>query len=307
MQRRDFIKIGATGLAANFVAASVLKSSLFAQQDKSTVWETQGAASVSVKALFNALGGLDKLVTGDPGKAIVLIKPNLCVAAPSDRATTTSPAVIEALCDYLTTSGVKKIIITDHTLREATTKPQQYRIAEISEKYPQVKFILANQQRFYKPVPVQGKVLKEVQILKMLSRANLVINLATAKHHSATHVSLSIKNLMGMIWDRTAFHTQLDLSQAIGDLALAIRPHIHLVDASRILLNQGPIGPGPVATDDRLFAAFDPVALDAVVVSRYNFGGKSLSAREISHIRAAHRNGVGEIDLNKIEQIKIEA
>jgi hypothetical protein len=43
------------------------------------------------------------------------------------------------------------------------------------------------------------------------------------------------------------------------------------------------------------------------VASRYDFGGKPLTGADISHLVAAHKHGVGEIDPEKIELKKIEA
>jgi uncharacterized protein (DUF362 family) len=112
---------------------------------------------------------------------------------------------------------------------------------------------------------------------------------------------------MGVIWDRSAFHTKLDLHQAIADLALAVRPGLSIIDASRVLLNGGPVGPGPVTKDNRIFASTDMLALDSVVTGRYDFGGKTLSAKEVPHLRAAYDNGVGEIDIKKIDVQKAKA
>jgi uncharacterized protein (DUF362 family) len=180
-------------------------------------------------------------------------------------------------------------------------------MAGMAADHAQAKLVFANEQRHFEPVEVAGKVLKETEILKLLTRTDLVINLATAKHHSATGVSLALKNLMGTIWDRSEFHTKLDLDQAIGDLALAVRPGINLIDARRVLLNGGPTGPGPVIEGDGLFASTDIVALDSIVASRYDFGGKTMKGRDVAHLVAAHKNGVGEIDPEKIDLRKIDA
>ena len=307
MNRRDFIKISVAGLAANFLPLPrwLQKNTLLADSSMPVVSEAQGSAETMIKTLFTLLGGIEKLISGDVTRATVLIKPNLCLPQPADRGTITSPEIVEALCGFLLTNGVKKIVIADHTLGEKSAKNQDFELIQVAEKFPEVKLVLANQQHHYQPVESNGKVLRNVEILKLLQRADLVINLATAKHHSATHVSLALKNLMGLIWDRAAFHTQLNLHQAIADLALTIRPGFHIIDASRVLLNGGPTGPGPVIRENRLFASYDPLALDAVVVSRYNFGGRSLSAKEVPHLWAAYQNGVGEIDLSRIKLQKI--
>jgi uncharacterized protein (DUF362 family) len=302
MKRRRFLEIGAASLVSPLLPQITYSSF----QDKSSVWEVEGHPEKSIPALFESLGGLKTLIAGDVVQSTVLIKPNLCLPHGPEMGTTSAPDVIHALCLFLESQGVKKIIIADHTLNQFKNI-KDTSLHEITSKFKQVKYILANEQRLYKPVQVAGKVLPETEILKMLDRVDLLINLATAKHHAATHVSLAVKNLMGLIWNRSSFHTQLDLSQAIADLALAIRPGLNIIDASRVLLNGGPTGPGPIVKDNRLYAGVDILALDAVVVSRYNFGERTSTAKEIPHLWSAYQNSIGEIDLQNIHIHKVPA
>jgi uncharacterized protein (DUF362 family) len=300
MNRRDFIKLNAYAITASFLPLGRISA-----ETGSTVWEVPGTSAESFAVLFNRLGGLNNFIKGEIEKATILIKPNICLPHPSEAATTTSPSTIEALCEYLINSGASKIIIADHTLQDSN-QFGKIELMDIPRKYPEVKLVLANERRYYSPVRVAGKVLKETEVMKLVRRADLLINMPTAKHHSATHVSLAIKNLMGMVWNRVAFHTGLDLHQAIGDLSSAIRPHLNIIDAGRVLLNGGPTGPGPIVKDNRLFASIDVLAVDAVVASRYDFGGKSLPPDQIAHLRAAYQNGTGEIDIENIRIEKIE-
>jgi len=302
MNRREFLEISSFALLSNLLTLNTIASN----NSKVVVWEIAGNPRAAVRELFNALGGITKLTSQDPGRMSVLIKPNLCLPHRADMATTSSPEVIDALCSYLIECGIKKIIIADHTLRDSSYF-KDYELNKIVNNQPHVKLVLANEQRLYQPISVPGKVLQSTELLKMLSHVNLFINLATAKHHSATHVSLSLKNLMGLIWNRTEFHNRLDLAQAIADLALVIRPSLNIVDASRVLLNGGPTGPGQVIKDNRLFASFDMVALDALILSNYNFGGKSISAKEVPHLLATYKNHIGEIDIEKIVVNKLQA
>jgi uncharacterized protein (DUF362 family) len=295
MNRRDFIKFNACLVAAGFLPLRKLSG----ETRNSTVWEISGTSTGSFEALFNRLGGLKKFIKTDIAKASILIKPNICLPHPPESATTTSASAIEALCEYLIKAGTRRIIIADHTLQD---KDQFKRISlfDIAAKFSEVKLILANENRYYTPVKVAGKELKETEVMKLVQRADLLINMPTAKHHSATHVSLAVKNLMGTIWDRAGFHTGLDLHQAIGDLPLIVRPQLNIIDATRVLLSGGPTGPGSIIEENRLFASDDIVAVDAVVASRYSFGGKSFRTGQIAHLNAAYQNGVGEVDLNKI-------
>jgi uncharacterized protein (DUF362 family) len=302
MDRREFIKTGTVAAAASLLPLNLS----FGETSKPVVWEIKGSPSAALDALMDELGGIDALLGVEPAKASVLVKPNLCLPHPGKMGTTTPSSSVEPLCKLIGESGVKKIIIADHTLQSAN-RFGKTEMAKMAEDHPRVKLVFANERRYFEPVEVEGKVLKKTEVLKLLTRSDLVINFAAAKHHSATGVSLAVKNLMGTIWDRSEFHTKLDLDQAIGDLALAVRPHLNLIYAGRVLLNGGPTGPGPVIEGDGLFASTDIVALDSVVTSRYDFGGKTLKGSDVAHLVAAHKNGVGEIDPAKIEIRKIEA
>ncbi len=292
-----------TGAAA--AAASLLPLNLSGTEaPKSIVWEATGAPRAALDALFTELGGIKAFFAAEPSKASVLIKPNLCLPHPGRMATTTSAVTVGALCTLLEEAGVKKIIIADHTLQNAN-RFGKIEMVQVAAEHPDVELIFANERRHFAPMEVDGKALKQTEVLKLIAGTDLVINVAAAKHHSATGVSLAVKNLMGMIWDRSELHTKFDLNQAIGDLALAVRPHLNLIDAGRVLLDGGPTGPGPVIEGNRLFASTDIVALDAIVVSRFEFGGTALKGTDISHLVAAHKNDVGEIDPGKIEVKKI--
>jgi uncharacterized protein (DUF362 family) len=270
------------------------------------VWEVKALPREAIRAIFAAAGGLKGLTAQEPGRLSVLVKPNLCLPHPAKQATTSSVEMIEAVCRELAAGGVKKITVGDHTLKKAADF-EKAEFMSIPERIPEVKILLANEQRLYEPVQVPGKALKQTEILKIARRSDLVINLATAKHGAATHVSLATKNLMGLIWDRAIFHTGLDLDQAIGDLPLAIRPHLNIIDASRVLLTGGPTGPGKTIEDGRVFAGLDMVAVDAAVASRYSFGEKMVAAASIGHLLAAHRNGLGEIEPGRISVVKLES
>lgn len=301
MDRRLFIKTGLAGVAAGLLPWRLSS----AANAPSVVWEIEAPPREAVKAIFSALGGVNSLLACEPARASVLVKPNLCLPHPASQATASSAEMIEAVCAETVAAGVRKVTVADHTLKKAADFDSTDMMA-IPGRIPEVRIVLANEQRLYEPVEVPGKSLKQTEVLKLVPRSDLVINLATAKHGAATQVSLSVKNLMGLVWDRAIFHTGLDLDQAIGDLGLVIRPHLNIVDASRVLLTGGPTGPGKTIADGRVFASLDMVALDAVVAARYSFGERTVSASSVGHILAAHRNGLGEIDPGRISVRKLE-
>jgi uncharacterized protein (DUF362 family) len=299
MKRRQFIRSGFGAFLASFLPLRFLPLSGKAV----TVYEITGDPALAFSELFTAMGGIGNQIGNDLSKASVLVKPNLCLPHKDSNGTITSIAVLRALCEYLINEGVGRIIIADHTL-QTSDKFETTEIVAYARGNPKISLMLADEQRYYAPRQIEGKVLKTAETMKIVDKVDYFINLATAKHHSATHVSLCIKNLMGIIWDRKVFHTDIDLDQAIADLAVAVRPHLNIVDASRVLLNRGPVGPGPLEKPGKIYASTDILAVDAVVTSCYNFGGKSLSAKEVAHLWESFKNGAGEIDLDTIEVVK---
>jgi uncharacterized protein (DUF362 family) len=161
-----------------------------------------------------------------------------------------------------------------------------------------------NDERFYQPVSVpQGKSIAQLKIMKEVMRCDVLINLPTAKSHSATGVSLGMKGLMGVIWDRGSFHSKADLNQAIADLSTVVKPALTIIDASRALINGGPSGPGKVEMVNTIIAGVDPVAVDTYGVSIARWYDKKFEAINVKHIMAASRMGLGN---NNLDQLRIK-
>jgi uncharacterized protein (DUF362 family) len=110
---------------------------------------------------------------------------------------------------------------------------------------------------------------------------------------------MCLKNMMGAIggW-RGRIH--VGLAQNIADMNLLLRPDLHVLDATRIMLRSGPSGGRveDVEVRNLVFAGSDPVALDAVGTGLFG-----MKPADIGHIVKSHEMGRGEMDLNKIKII----
>ena len=125
-----------------------------------------------------------------------------------------------------------------------------------------------------------------------------------AKSHSTTGVSLGIKGLMGLIWERESFHSQLNINQAMADLATVIKPHLTLLDATRALASGGPGGPGDVKKTNLVIAGVDPVAVDSYTVGVVPWYGQAFKGRQVEHILVTHQRGLGKIDVDQLKVFK---
>jgi uncharacterized protein (DUF362 family) len=116
------------------------------------------------------------------------------------------------------------------------------------------------------------------------------------KDHYATRITGTLKNLMGLNSDSGSFHQgETYLHQAIVDLASVIPPHLCIVDANTILVENGPFGPGKVAHPKKVYAGTDGVAMDALCC-----GLLKVNPTEVLHIKLAHESELGKIQLSEI-------
>src|SRR5512133_2408040 len=61
----------------------------------------------AIARALDLLGGLENMI--DPGDR-VLLKPNILAASPPEAATTTHPAVVSAMCEFVLSAGGKPIV-----------------------------------------------------------------------------------------------------------------------------------------------------------------------------------------------------
>jgi uncharacterized protein (DUF362 family) len=88
-----------------------------------------------------------------------------------------------------------------------------------------------------------------------------------------------------------------DLAQNLADLSTVIRPKLTIIDATRIMLKNGPKGGNleDVRRIDTLIASADMVAADAYATTLFD-----LQPDAISSTVAAYNMGLGEMALDRI-------
>jgi uncharacterized protein (DUF362 family) len=165
--------------------------------------------------------------------------------------------------------------------------------------------VLSGAGDFQKKDVPKGVSLKSVEIAKVVLSADVVINIPAGKAHGQTGVSFGLKNNMGLILDRQAFHTQLDIQQAIADLGTVIPAHLTILDGTRILLTNGPSGPGETATPGRIIVGKAIASVDAYGLGLGRFNGKNMTPADAKHIEYAGKLGLGQTDVTKLKVKKI--
>jgi uncharacterized protein (DUF362 family) len=108
---------------------------------------------------------------------------------------------------------------------------------------------------------------------------------------------------MGVILNRGALHAN-GLHQSIVDLSTIVKPHLTVIDATRILVANGPTGGNlnDVRQMDTVIASTDVVAADAYAATLFNMTGA-----DIEYIRLADQLGLGTMNLKSIDIETIDA
>jgi uncharacterized protein (DUF362 family) len=307
VDRRKFIQTlgqGAVVAGAGAVGLRLLEGDALAAK-KTRVVVVKGTDPMKMlKSAMKVFRGMGSIVKGKK----VVLKPNMSFKNPPAWGNNTAPEVAAAVAQLCAAGGAASIAAVDHTMGAAGKSIKACGVGPALEKIKGVQVVSAHKRSEYvrKRIP-KGKQLKTTQIPKLVAQADVLINVPVAKQHNATKVSFGLKNLMGLVWDRRFFHEMINLQQGIADLTSLLKPGLTVIDATRVMVNNGPQGPGKVEKLQTLVVSTDPVAADTVALGLTKWGNQALVVRDVEHIGAAALLGLGVADLAKIKVIKKRA
>ncbi len=257
---------------------------------------SKGSPEVLVKKAIDGLGGIGKFVKRGGS---VVIKPNLAWARTPGQAANTNPQLLTAVIRMCQKAGAKKITVFDHTCDNSNAAFPVNGAKDVCAA-TKVRLISGDKKFLYKRINIpKGKILKADDCAAEILSADCFINIPIAKVHGGATITASMKNMMGVNWDRQAWH-QADLEQCIADYSTAVKPDLIILDAIRIMLTRGPKGPGDTKDVSQVIAGTDPVAIDAYAATLL---GKQ--PQQIGHIKYAAALGVGQMDLKKVAMRRV--
>lgn len=306
--RRGFIK---TGLATTAVVAlggpSVVLAAQDAQPNKTpdlVISKGQNPAA-NARAAVEGLGGMKRFVK--PGSKVV-IKPNMSFASGPERASNTNPQVVREVALMCAEAGAAKIAVLDNVLNSPQDCLKLSLIPEHLKDVPNTTVSVVQNKRFFREVPVKnGQQLNSMSVVADALDADVLIAVPVGKSHSSSGVSLSMKGMMGLIYDRLSFHGRYNLHEAIVDMVTVLKPHLVVTDATRILSTGGPGGPGTVIPLNLVLASPDMVAADAQMVALGTWYDRKIQPNQVRHIRIAAERGLGTMDLGKLNIKNIQS
>jgi uncharacterized protein (DUF362 family) len=303
MDRRDFLKqvmLWSAGISTAIPSFQIVPELLAAAEQPPLVSHAKGKDYYALVAqVLEPLGTISKFVTtGDR----VVIKPNMAWDRNPAQAANTHPQVVKALVELSLDAGAGKVMVFDRTCNEERRCYVNSGIqdAMATVKDSRLKYYHPDSRKFV-PVDIKrGKAIRRLEIYKDALEADTYINVPVAKHHSLSRLTLGLKNSMGVLGgNRGQMHQ--NIGQKLADLATVVKPKLTVIDATRVLLRNGPQGGDidDVKILDTVIASADPVACDAYATTLFD-----LQPEEISSTVAAYKLGLGEMDLAKMRIIQ---
>ena len=300
MDRRRFIRDVLLWSAGAVAIPRFKVSDVLAAQAPPVVAFTRGRDyELLVAKVLTPLGGMAKFVK--PGSKVV-VKPNMAWDRTPEQGANTHPLIVKAVVEQALAAGAAKVLVFDRPCNE---KRRCYirsgimpALQGIKDRRLKVTYI---DDRKFVPVDIErGRSLTRLELYRDALEADTYINVPVAKHHGLSKLTLGLKNSMGVMGgDRGMMHH--NLGQKLADLATVIRPALTIIDATRMLLRNGPQGGNldDVRINDTIIAATDPVAADAYATTLFG-----MQPEEIDSTVAAHRMGLGEMDTGKMKIVR---
>jgi len=300
MKRRDFIqKVVSVGALSGAAIALGKYSNLFAGEPNMNylpydmVAIKGGEPDVMFDKAIASLGGMKQFVK--PGQTVV-IKPNIGWDTPPERAANTNPLLVGRIVEQCKMAGAKAIYVFDNTCNEWTRCYKNSGIEDAVKKAGGL-MVSGKSESYYKPVEIKkGKVLKNARVHELILQSDVFINVPVLKNHGGATLSVSMKNLMGVVWDRKYWHDN-DLHQCIADFATFRKPNLNIVDAYRVMKRNGPRG---VSVADTVLMKYQIIGTDMVAVDAAAAKVFGIEPQQVRHIALAEALGAGTSDLDKL-------
>lgn len=248
--------------------------------------------AANVRAAIEALGGMAAFVKRGH---TVAIKPNMLTARAPEYAVTTNPQVVAALVTMAYEAGAKDVVVFDRP----TAPPRNvYEVSGIAAAVNAVdgRMKILSDRDFERIEIPEGRLLTSWPLAVPAFDADVFINVPIAKTHGLAGLTMSMKNLMGIMGSTRGLIHQ-DFHVKIVDVNTLVRPHLVVLDACRILTAHGPSGGDlrDVRQTRQVIAGTNQASVDAYGTTLFG-----MRPTDLAYLRNAGARGIGEIDLGRL-------
>ena len=313
MNRKEFLK--AITLAGTAAAAGTWNGiNVYAQTNETKNDECElamvigGEPDVMFQKAIAAFGGMGKFVKS--GQKVV-IKPNIGWDKTPEMAANTNPILVGEMVKQCLEAGASEVVVFDRTVDNWQNCYKSSGIEDAVKKAGGV-VVPSGSESDYEEVDLpEGISLKKAKIHKALINCDVWFNVPVLKTHGGAKLTISLKNYMGIVWDRRIFHN-IALHQCIADCATyEKKPALNIVDAYRAMKAGGPRGrsEADAVLLKGLIVSPDIVAADTAAMNLFNTisDAEKMDLDKVEHIKMAEKLGLGVTDLAKLKVERIRS
>ena len=252
-----------------------------------------GDPAANVRRALAALGGLEAFV----GRGeTVLVKPNIGWDRLPEQAANTDPRVVAEIVRLCRAAGAGRVLVTDISCNDPRRCFERSGIASAAAAAGAE--VVASARLRMVAAALTGLASGQL-VADELLRADRVINVPVVKHHSLSKVTLGMKNWLGVLGTgRNRLHQ--DINRAQAELGATFRPTLTVVDATRVLVANGPVG-GSLA-DVRAVGAV-AAGTDPVLCETWGASLLGLAPADLPFIAEAERAGLGRAELALVNEL----
>lgn len=255
-------------------------------------------------AVFKALEQIDAQNLMKKENMIVLLKPNLLMGKPIERAVNTHPEVLRSVIQWVKLFNPSKVYVCDSAggqkpgITELAMKDSGILAICQEEGVDCIPFEKTEREHYEVKNPLD---LKEFVSTDLIKKADLIINIPKIKTHGQCLLTCCIKNMFGtiLLGNKAKTHAQfptLDrFSSALADIYSVSNPQLTVIDGILCQEGKGP-SQGDVVELNLILAGYDGVALDTLVCKIVGFDPK-----EVLYLIKAEEKGLGTSDLTNID------
>lgn len=239
-----------------------------------------------VTAALAELGGMARFVKRGE---TVLVKPNMAWDRTPEQGANTHPEVVAEVVRQCRTAGAARVIVADNPVHDASRVAARSGIAAAASAAGAE--LLSAAAASFVPAAIGGVVLASWDVLAVLLLTDRLINVPVVKHHSLSRLTCGLKNHMGLLGgSRGRLHQEIHA--CVVDLAAAFRPTLTVVDATRVMVRNGPTGG---RLDDLKMVNAVAVGTDAVACEAWAARQLGLDPYDVPSVVQAEGRGLGRV------------
>lgn len=247
-----------------------------------------------------AMGGMGQFVKKDQS---VVIKPNIGWNRSPDTGANTNPLLVKRIVEHCLNVGAKKVYVFDHVIDERIAQKTYGKSGiEAAAKAGGAIVAPGHDKKYYQEVSIPGgERLTQAHVHELLFETDVLINVPVLKHHMSSNLTIAMKNLMGVVWDRAAYHRK-GLHDCIAEFCLHRKPDLNVVDAYWVTMKNGPnrARKSDLAQKKSLLLSPDIVAVDAAAAKIFG-----MEPERVRHIKLGHEKQIGNMNLAELNIKKI--